>query len=108
MNGGGQIDPPPEKASFKKPSLVRVNENFVAPFPCIHSAFNFFFKEGKCCTKNYVINKKNISHENYVAFLNFVSHKKTMLSRRKKICYTQKKVSCRLNMFSVAQKRNTC
>ena len=44
---------------------------------------------------------KNVSYKSYVAQQNNVSHKKI-------VCGNQKRGSGRVNMFSAAQKRNTC
>ena len=64
-------------------------------------------KEILCCTKNCCVNKKNISHRSWCCANKIMWVTKNMLWRQK-IMWHPKEDSCWLNMFSVAQKRNTC
>ena len=78
-------------------------------FLFIHDILYVHIRQHKkilCCTKNYCVNRKNISHKVNVTQQNYVSHKKICCGNKKNYV-TPKKGSCWLNMFSVAQKRQT-
>ena len=60
-----------------------------------------------CCTKNCCVNKTIVSHRSWCCAIKLCGSQKNMLWRKKELWHL-KEDSCWLNMFSVAQKRNTC
>ena len=73
----------------------------------LYSRYSLSLHSVRVAQKDVVSTKKNISRRSYVAHQNYVTHKKICSGNKKNISY-QKRDSCCLNMFSVAQKKNSC
>ena len=67
-----------------------------------------FFKRSCVFAQKSMLSQQKMLHMEIVAHPDYVSHRKDIFVATKIIMRHQKRDQCRLNMFSVAQKRNMC